>query len=511
MRTANSIKNISVAMASYILAMLAGIVSQSILVRYLGIEYNGINGLFSNVVSMLAIAELGIGSAVVYHLYKPIAEKNKEKIKSLMNFYKIAYRIIAIVIGIIGIMIFPFLGTIVGETTIQNKEIYIIFSLFLFDTICSYLLTYKRSLLYADQKNYIINLVHILYIIFLNAIQIAIIIVTKNYILYLVVKIIFRILENVIITVITNKRYPYILEKNTEKLEKNIFQDIMQKVKALLFHKVGGYISGGTENIVISMFLGISTVGIYTNYKIILNAISTLISQIFNALTASVGNLLVVEGKDKVFEIYKRLSVLNFFIYYISSTVLYGTISIMVKILYGEQYIIPIVTVGLIIANFFIQGLKKTIQLFKEAACIFYEDRYIPMLEAIINIIISVILVQIIGLNGIFIAAMISSLIIFLYSYPKYVYQKILKREKKYYILEQSKYVIIFLITIIILTLVLELINIENAILNLIVATIISLCISFIIFIVIYIKTDEFKYYKEFIFKFIKNKGKITN
>ena len=219
MRLINSIKNVGAAMISYILAMLIGIVAQSILVRYLGIEYNGLNGLFSNIVSMLSIAELGIGSAVVYHLYKPIADNNTEKIKSLMGFYKKAYRLIAIVIGAIGICIIPFLNIIVGETTINRREIYIIFSLFLFDTVCSYLLTYKRSILYADQKNYIINLVHILYTVFLNAIQICIVIMMRNFILYLIVKVIFRVLENVIITIYTNKKYPYILEKNVEKLD----------------------------------------------------------------------------------------------------------------------------------------------------------------------------------------------------------------------------------------------------------------------------------------------------
>ena len=308
MRLINSIKNVGAAMTSYILAMLIGIVAQSILVRYLGIEYTGLNGLFSNIVSMLSIAELGIGSAVVYHLYRPIAEKDTEKIKSLMGFYKKAYRFIAVVIGIVGICIIPFLNIIVGETTISSKEIYVIFGLFLFDTVCSYLLTYKRSLLYADQKNYVINLIHILYTVFLNAVQIYIIITMRNFILYLIVKVIFRILENLIITIYTNKKYPYILEKNIEKLDNDIFKDIMKKVKALLYHKVGGYLIDGTDNVIISMFLGISSVGIITNYKVILNAMSSLISQIFNAITASVGNLLVSESKEKVYDTYKKLS-----------------------------------------------------------------------------------------------------------------------------------------------------------------------------------------------------------
>lgn len=503
MRVLNSIKNVSVAIISYVLAMLIGIVSQSVLVRYLGIEYNGINGLFTNIISMLSIAELGIGSAVVYHLYKPIAENDKDKIKSLMNFYKIAYRWIALIITVIGFMIIPFLKGIVGETTIK-ENIYLIFILFLADTVFSYLLTYKRSLLYADQKNYIINIVHILYTILLNALQIFIMMFTKNYILYLILRIVFRILENVIITIIVNRRYLYILEKDAQKIDQNIFKDIMQKIKALIFHKIGGYIVDGTDNIVISSFLGISTVGIYANYRMIIVAVSTVISQIFNALTASVGNLLVGEKEEKVYETYNKLSLLNYFIYYIGASVLYATITIMVKIIYGESYIIDGFTVFIIIVTFYLQGMKKNIQLFKEAACIFYEDRFVPLIEAIVNIVASVILVQTIGLAGVFIGTIISTLVVFLYSYPKYVYHTILNRRKREYIYEQLKYLIIFLTTIFILTICFKFIKINNIFINLIINLIISGVFSLTSFILIYHKTDAFLYYKEFILDIIR-------
>ena len=510
MRLINSIKNVGAAMTSYILAMLIGIVAQSILVRYLGIEYNGLNGLFSNIVSMLSIAELGIGSAVVYHLYRPIAEKDTEKIKSLMGFYKKAYRFIAVVIGIVGICIIPFLNIIVGETTISSKEIYVIFGLFLFDTVCSYLLTYKRSLLYADQKNYVINLIHILYTVFLNAVQIYIIITMRNFILYLIVKVIFRILENLIITIYTNKKYPYILEKNIEKLDNDIFKDIMKKVKALLYHKVGGYLIDGTDNVIISMFLGISSVGIITNYKVILNAMSSLISQIFNAITASVGNLLVSESKEKVYDTYKKLSLMNFFVFYISSIVLCMAINLIIKVIYGGEYLMGTIEVCVLMTNFYMQGMKKNIQLFKEAACIFYEDRYMPLLEAIANLVLSVILVKFLGIAGVILGSILSSLVVFLYSYPKYVYKKIMDRKRSEYIFEQFKYLLIFIITMIIIIILQHFIKIDNNVLNLLVNVVISFIISGTIFIITYYRTNEFKYYKGILFDALRKimKGK---
>ena len=164
MRSQNSIKNTIVSMAMSIITILIGLVTQKRFIKILGTEYLGLNGLFTNILSMLAIAELGIGSAIIYSLYKPIAEDDKEKIKELIEFYKKSYRVIALIVAIIGICVIPFLGRIVGKTDI-HESITFLYLLFLFDTVSSYLLTYKRSILYASQKTYIINSVHILYLI----------------------------------------------------------------------------------------------------------------------------------------------------------------------------------------------------------------------------------------------------------------------------------------------------------------------------------------------------------
>ena len=224
----------------------------------------------------------------------------------------------------------------------------------------------------------------------------------------------------------------------------------MKKVKALLYHKVGGYLIDGTDNIIISMFLGISSVGIITNYKVILNAVSSLISQIFNAITASVGNLLVSESKEKVYDTYKKLSLMNFFIFYISSIVLCMAINLIIKVIYGGEYLMGTIEVCVLMTNFYMQGMKKNIQLFKEAACIFYEDRYMPLLEAIANLVLSVIFVKFLGIAGVILGSILSSLVVFLYSYPKYVYKKIMDRKRREYIFEQFKYLLIFIITMII-------------------------------------------------------------
>ena len=184
MRKRKSIINSLSGFLQSLITILIGFVAQKVFLSTLGTEYLGLNGLLNNIVSMLGIAELGIGAAIIYNLYKPISENNKEEIKALMNFYKIVYRLIALFIFVVGLLIIPFLPNIIGEVTI-TESIPIIFILFLLDVVCSYLLTYKRSILQADQKNFYINFTHIGYLVLLNTFQIIILLLTKNYYLYL--------------------------------------------------------------------------------------------------------------------------------------------------------------------------------------------------------------------------------------------------------------------------------------------------------------------------------------
>ena len=178
MRTKNSIKNMIAAMSSNIVTIIIGLVAQAMFIRILGVDYLGLNGLFTNIISMLGIVELGIGNAIIYNLYKPIADNDKESIKSLMKFYKKSYHIIAGIVLIVGLIIIPFLPFLIEEVTV-DVNIILIYLLFLIDIVCSYFLSYKRSIFYAEQKNYIVNIIHIGYTIVLNLFQLLILYFTS--------------------------------------------------------------------------------------------------------------------------------------------------------------------------------------------------------------------------------------------------------------------------------------------------------------------------------------------
>ena len=259
---------------------------------------------------MLCIAELGIGNAIVFYLYKPLHENNVTLINSLMCFYKRAYRIVALVVFVIGLILMPFLHLFIGSTNLC-VNIYIIFSLFLLDACVSYLLSYKRSILYADQKNFVINIVHLICVLLMNVIQILILVLYKNFIFYLIIKIIFRLLENLVISTYVDKNYSYLTNKDVSKLDSSILDDIKKKVMALFVHQIGAFCVNGTDNLIISKFLGLVYVGLYSNYFLIINSISSLFSQTFSAVTSSVGNLLVSENIKKSLSVFKRMNFIN--------------------------------------------------------------------------------------------------------------------------------------------------------------------------------------------------------
>lgn len=497
MRLKNSIRDGIVDILLNLISIVLGLVSQAFFIRILGAEYNGIKGLFSNIFSMLAIAELGFGSAIIYNLYKPVSNNDIEKIKSLVNYYKKVYRVVAIIILVLGICIIPLLPIIVGETHIKDN-IYLIYGLFLIETVLSYLLTYKRSIAQASQKNYLINLVRIIFLITVNIIQILILVLTKNFIIYLITKIIVNILENLTINYVIGRKYPYIKDKNYKELDKSTKSGIYKNVKGLLFHKIGSFIVMGTDNILISMLLGITQVGLYTNYYTVANYVNILFGQIFSTVTASIGNLLI-KDKERSHQIYKNMLFLNSWVYCFCSISIYCLMEPFITIWIGKQFILPKLVLIMLCLNFYVQGMRKTNCSFKDAAGIFYEDRFIPILESIVNIVASIILAKFFGLAGIIMGTAISSLVLYMFSFPKYMYKKVFNKSYWEFYKIHVYYLGISLITCIITAILVANIKVNNAFITLIINGIICLVVPNAILYLVSKNKEEFKYFKNII------------
>ena len=495
-RKKSSFKNMITAVSSNVLTIIVGLVAQAVFIKILGSEYLGLNGLFSNVISMLGIVELGMGSAIIYNMYKPIAENDHEKIKSLMQFYKKSYLIITLIISIIGIMIIPFIKYIVDiESVTVDVNVYLVYILFLLETICSYILSYKRSMLYADQKEYITNIIHMGYTIIVNTMQLTFLYFTHDYYLYLIIKVIMRLVENIVISSYVNRRYSYLLDNNVTKLDSKTEKDIFQKIKALFFHKIGGFIVSGTDNIIISKYLGLVTVGLYSNYYMIINAVQTVINHIIQATRASVGNLLVTESKKKQFEIFDKIRFMNFWISCFSSICIFIIMDSFITIWIGYKFVLPTKVLLVLVINFFIVSSRSTYGAFKEAAGIFYEDRFVPIIESLLNIVLSIIFVKKFGLMGVFMGTVASGLVLWCYSYPKYVYKNVFGRSYYDYIKETIYYLIVFVLIAGFSYSLAILISFENVYLQFISNVLLALIVPNVIMLLLFSKDENFKYF----------------
>ena len=385
-RVKNTTINSTVAILSKILIFLVQFICRTVFIRVLSTEYLGINGLFTNILTMLSFAELGIGNAIIFKLYKPIANNDEEKIKTYMKFYQKAYTMIGIVILLIGVTIIPFLKYIIKDVPNIKENIYLIYLLFLANSTISYFFIYKKSIIIGYQKEYITTLISFISILIQNILQIIILIITKNYILYLVIQILTTFVDNFITSKKANKMYPFLKSKTYTKIskieEKNIFKD----VKSLLLYKIGYVLSDGTDNIIISTFVGVTEVGLLSNYTTITNAIKTFLSAFFNAFTASVGNLNTEENTEKKQKIFYQMMFLSFFIYGIVSMEIVFLLNDVIEIWLGVNYILNYLICIILGINMYIDGIRFVNYTFRNTMGIFKQGRFIPIISSLVNV-----------------------------------------------------------------------------------------------------------------------------
>lgn len=289
-RTEYSILNITAGVGGYIINTILGFICRMVFVKCLAADYLGVNGLFTNILSMLSLAELGIGGAVVYALYKPLAEKNEKKIASLIKVYGEAYKVIGIVIGITGICLMPFLNIIITEQPNISESIYVLYLLNLFNTVITYFYSYRSSLLIAAQQNYIVVGINYIVTILQSLFQMLMLILTHNYMAYILIQTIGTIVYNVSVSYVAVKIFPCIVEKKIEPLPQNEKKALFKDIKDLSYYKISGLLVNSTDNILITFFQGLAVTGITSNYTLFINTINSLLGQIFNSLTASIGN-----------------------------------------------------------------------------------------------------------------------------------------------------------------------------------------------------------------------------
>ncbi|MFD0771224.1 lipopolysaccharide biosynthesis protein [Bacillus sp. CGMCC 1.60114] len=492
MRIQNSLKNILFGLSGQIISIGMGFIVRTVFIYTLGIEYLGVDGLFTSILIMLSLANLGFDTAVIYSLYKPLAENDIHKIQALMNLYQKAYRLIGFIVLLIGLSIFPFLPHLMnGKTTINN--INIIYLLFLLSSVSSYYFVYKQSIIIADQRNHIISKIHIVFIIISNFLQIILLISIGNYIVVLITQLALRLIENVYIANKANKLYPYLQEKNNEKLSKEDKKLFFENLYALLLYRISGVVINGTDNIIISKFIGITWVGVYSNYLLIINTINTLLGYLFYSITASVGNLNVKENEEKKYFIFRVLNFVNFWIYGFCSVCLWNLINPLITLWLGERYVFDKYIVFAIILNFFTAGMQNASTIFRETAGLFKKGKYRPIIAAVINIAASIILAKQIGIAGVFLGTVISRLCTYFWYDPYVIFKFVLQKPVKAYFIRYSLFVLLVFVSVIITDILGNTFHI-NTFIDIAIWGISSLVIPNIIFYIIFRKSEEIEY-----------------
>lgn len=409
-RTGKAARNFMFSTLGSISVYVTAFLMQTLFIYYLGTEYNGVKGLFSSILGTLSLAELGISTAISFSLYKPLADNDKPKIQALIKFYRRAYQLVALVVGVLGVAIIPFLKYIVkGGENIQHMTL--IYVLYLIDTVLSYLIIYKSTLLEADQKSYLMTNIYTVSNLVMVVIQSVIIVVYRNFILFLLVQIIMGFISRLIVNRYVDKMYPYIKEANDSALTSEERSTIFRKIKALLVHKIGFVTITQTDNIIMSGFINITTVGICCNFTMIIRIINELVTSFFVASAPGLGNVIATESPDRKMSVFKKYDFLVFVLYGWSAICLYFLLIPFVTVWLGADKLIDGLSVFLLCVNFYFTGQRISLDNTKTAAGIVEQDAPLSVIEAIVNIVVSIVGVIYLGLPGIFLGTFVSSLI----------------------------------------------------------------------------------------------------
>ena len=416
-RTENTIRNLAYAWMNQGFTIVMNMVVRIIFVRTLSKDYVGITGLFSNIITVLSVAELGVGSAITYGLYAPLVEGNETKVEALMQFYRRVYIFVGGFILLAGIVLTPFLSWFVKEMP-DIPYIQIIYILFICNAAASYFFSYKGALISADQKDYVLKKIRMQVQFLMYISQMLVLLIWKKYIGYLVVQVIATITMNIGYSWMADQMYPYLKNKKKISLERSQLQQLIKNTKALFCHKIGTVVVFSTDNLIISKFTGLGNVANYTNYSLIQEMLNGVMIQLFSAMAPSVGNLVASKDETQSIEVFWRVMFLNAWLYGGCALCFFCLAQDFIRLCFGENYLISEDVLFIIVLNFYLTGMRRSVLTFKDAFGIFFQNWHIPLLEAGVNLIVSILLVQKIGITGVLLGTTISSIVGPLWSEP---------------------------------------------------------------------------------------------
>lgn len=493
-RSAKAIRNSFFGFVNQIVKLLFTFVSRTIFIKILGEQYLGVNGLYSNILTVLSLADMGLGNVMLFSLYKPILEDDKDSIAALLKYYKKLYRYIMLAILTIGVMFIPFLKYVVNSDLEFNKLI-LYYVLNLLNSVASYIAIYKSALINAEQKNYIVSNIQTAFAIFQNIGQAALLVLTENYTLYLCFQVVCTILTNISINLKADTLYPFLKEKmKNASVQVTDKGRIIKDLKSTFLYRSGTIIMNYTDNILISIIIGTIFVGYYSNYAMLVSMISMFLSIITQALISGLGNLNAERNKEKSYNTFKDLVIFYQWISALCSLCLIAVINDFITIWIGKEYLLSAGTVAAIVFNFYIGHVTSPVWMYRETCGLFSQIKYVMLAASAINIILSIILGKYFGIAGIIVATPISRLLTVVWYEPQILFKKIFQKNVCNYWKLQGWQIINIVISAIICSGVCRFIS--NGFLGICVKVVVISVITTVVFVVL---NNKFSYLKKII------------
>lgn len=492
MRLKYVILNSLVGILLFLITGLLGFVRRKVMIITLGGEIIGLIALYSDVLSLLNMVDIGLSGAVGAVLYEPIYKANYSKIKGILNFYKKLYKYAGILFVIFSLVAIVPVGSLVNSSSIPDSQARLYFIMYALNTAITYFFSYKLILMATDQKLVKLRTISGLIKIVTIILNITVLLFLKSFLAMLVVEIISNCVYLFIMSKSINSKY-YLLKNETALLEKKDKTKIVKSIKGLVFHRIASFFLYGTNYIFTTFFSGLVMTGIYSNYQLIINLATGLINSIFSNIASSIGNIIVTEDYNKRYQIYNVIFLVNFWISSIFASTINNASSAFISFWIGEEFIVNKITLYLLVANFFFSSIRPSTEQFKTSAGIYYEDRFIPILESVINVVACFLLGYRFGMTGVVAGNLISTLTIVFWQKPYITFKLVFNRSVIDYFKTFGFYFTLFIISIIISSELCDNLNVSQELLGFFIRSSISVLVTSFIFVVTLWHTKQFK------------------
>lgn len=421
-RTKKAARNVIISMIGYACVVVSGFIARTAILRYMGIEMVGVGQLFSNIFMLLSYSSLGLETSIVYSLYEPLQQNDADKVCIIMNFYKKCFRYIEGAIIALTVLLLPVVPFMVKDSE-NIQDIYLILILYGLTSASSYFYAYKRSIIVADQNRYMSTLFSDISAVIKLLAQVLIISLTQSYTLYMLTNVIV-VISNMLVARVAEIKYPYLSNHVQKKMVPAEKKELIRTTIAIVEQKLGFVVVFAIDSILMSAFLGMSVVGMYSNYLMVINGLQAGIIIVFQSVTAGIGNLAITEDNVKLKASWNVLNFIGYWIYAFSTVCLVVLFNPFIQLWLGENYTFSMPILLLLVLHYYVEGMRKPVITYKDAIGIQWNDRWKPVVEVILNVIFSLLFIRWIGgIAGILLAMSLSMLLTSCWIEPYMLYK----------------------------------------------------------------------------------------